>query len=665
MVQGGGQDEIYCAPSLYTRMPVRLLPEIDTPLAARRYLALVGWALCCALTLLIGRPAFADTSPAVVEVSNAAMVISDASKVPPDDADWQAVALPHRKPKPAGLALVSYWYKMPFSAGTGTAPTWVYFPGLPSGGEVFLNGSLVGAVPGATETVQVRWFRPHMMLLPPALLRSGPNVLAVHLSIRELLTSFGPVQIGSEAILRPRFNRLMFWEETIAEVSTAFCLLAGSLIILFWLRRREERLYGLFGFCMLFWGMRTLLLHLPVVPVAELMLWRSAYYFSTGGFIVLINGFMLRFSGKEHPRIRHVMIAYWLIGCLIFAAGGMTMRPLMNSWWLPGFLPWTLYAVGQLCRFALAQRTRASLAMGLAVLLALALSLHDFIVQEGWLGLHEIYLMHLAVPSFLLVMTGVLSDRFLDSLRRVESVNEQLAAKVAVREKEIAESYRRVQALERANAATEERHRIMQDMHDGVGSHLLTTLVMVERGAASREITVAMLQECLDDMRLVIDSLAPDDPDLLPVLGNFRFRMEARFKAMGLTLDWRSHAMPDALEVAPRAGLHMLRMLQEALANVLKHARASRVGVMLNFSTQSLVIEVTDDGIGFDPAQARSGRGLNNMLIRARKLGASCVISHPATGTCVRIVIPLQAISAGVAVGTRASAASNSLRQTA
>ena len=644
---------------------MRLLHQIDTPFPIRRQLAFLAVWLCCILILLIGRPAFADAAQAVLELDRAAVTISDTSTVPPDDSAWQEVALPHRKPKPAGLGLVSYWYRMPFLADSSTTPTWVYFPGLPSGGKVFLNGFLVGAVPGATEREQVRWYRPHLLLLPPALLRAGSNLLAVHLSIREPLTSFGPVQIGSEAVLRARFDRLMFWEETIAEVSTAVCLLAGILIILFWLRRREERLYGLFGFCMLFWGMRTLLLRLAVVPVADLMLWRSAYYFATAGFIVLITGFMLRFSGRDHPRIRRVLVAYWLIGCLVFAAGGMGLRPIMNSWWLPGFLPWTLYAVAQLCRFALAQRTRASLAMGLAVVLALALALHDFIVQEGWLGLPEIYLMHLAVPSFLLVMTGVLSDRFLDSLRRVESVNEQLAAKVAVREKEIAESYRRVQALERANAATEERQRIMQDMHDGVGSHLLTTLVMVERGAASREITVAMLQECLDDMRLVIDSLAPDDPDLLPVLGNFRFRMEARFKAMGLTLDWRSHAMPDGLEVAPHAGLHILRMLQEALANVLKHARASRVGVTLNFSVQSLVIEVTDDGVGFDPAHARSGRGLNNMQIRARKLGASCVISHPATGTSVRIVVPLQAIGAGVAVGTRASSAANSLRQTA
>ena len=598
--------------------------------------------------------ALAGELPATTDLRSAAVLIADAATVPPEGAGWTQVALPHRVKKPDGSALVSYWYRLAFSANAGNSPLWVYFPGLPSGGDVFLNGALVGAVPAATNAVQVRWYRPHLVLLPPALLRPGVNSLAVHLSTREPLTSFGTVEIGREDIVRPKFNSLLFWEETIAEITTAICLLAGCLIILFWLRRREERLYGLFGLCMLFWGLRTLLLRLPVVPVPDLLLWRCVYYFSTAGFIVLITSFMLRFSGRSHPRLTGIMAGYWLIGCLVFAVVGMALRPLMNSWWLPGFLPWTLYAVAQLCRFAFSQRTRASLAMGLAVVLALALLLHDYAVQEGWFELRDIYLMHLAIPSFLLVMTGVLSDRFLDSLKRVESVNEQLALKVAVREKEIAESYRRVQALERASAATEERQRIMQDMHDGVGSQLLTTLVMVERGAASRE-TVMMLQECLDDMRLAIDSLAPDDPDLLPVLGNFRFRMETRFKSMGLTLVWRSHAMPDALEVAPHASLHILRMLQEALANVLKHARASRVQVDLDFSAQSLVIDVTDDGVGFDAAVARSGRGLSNMQARARKIDATCVVSHPPAGTRVRFVIPLHAIRAVDSTGTAAS----------
>jgi signal transduction histidine kinase len=203
--------------------------------------------------------------------------------------------------------------------------------------------------------------------------------------------------------------------------------------------------------------------------------------------------------------------------------------------------------------------------------------------------------------------------------------------------------------LERDHATTEERQRIMQDMHDGVGSQLLSTLIIVKRGATTQNETVALLQDCLDDMRLAIDSLSPTDSDLLPVLGNFRFRMESRFKELGLALQWRNHDLPDSFEVAPHAGLHVLRILQEALTNVLKHARANNVIVDLNFSPRSLQIQITDDGIGFLVVGKSTGRGLSNMQARAQKIGASFNIEHLSPGTVIRLSIQRCALPIGSA----------------
>lgn len=600
----------------------------------------VRW-LVFALLPAIGAVAHAQTPQSVQILRQAQVLVSDAPTLPPDDAGWRSVSLPERSPKPRGGELVGYWYKATFAPTSREQPLWLYLPRQPSGGDIFVNGEKIAVIPTANATQHVRWYRPFMLMIPPVLVHDGPNTIAVHLAIRERLTSFGEMRVGPEAALRGDYSWLYFWERTTAEVSTGMCLLAGVLIIMLWMRRQEERLYGLFGVCVVFWGVRTLLLRVSIVPIDLIMLWRVIYYFTTGGFIVLISIFMVKFSGGTGARMARLMIGYWLVGMLMFAAIGLSLVPFMNAWWLLGFLPSTLWSVLQLCRFGLRQRTWASLAMGVAVAFALTLSLHDFAVQEGWMNLPEIYLMHLAIPSFLLVMAGVLSDRFLDSLRRVESINEDLALRVAAREHEIAHSYERVRLLERVNAATEERQRIMQDMHDGVGSQLLTTLVMVERGSATREVTLAMLQDCMDDMRLAIESLSPDAPDLLPVLGNFRFRMEARFKAMGLKLRWHNRNMPDTLALAPHAGLHVLRMLQEALANVLKHARATTVEVELDFSAEALRISVVDDGIGFANQAHSVGYGLNNMQVRAAKIGASFKVEHLDSGTAMRLLIPL------------------------
>ena len=249
--------------------------------------------------------------------------------------------------------------------------------------------------------------------------------------------------------------------------------------------------------------------------------------------------------------------------------------------------------------------------------------------------------MHLGIPAFLMVMVGILLDRFLDSLALVESVNEQLEVRVAIRENELKQSYDQLRKLERSHAATEERHRILQDMHDGVGSQLLSTLLVAQNTELPQKTLVSLLQECLDDMRLVIDSLTPDDRDLLPVLGNFRFRMESRFRALGIHFEWENEGMPESLEIDPDSGLQILRILQELLANILKHANANNVQVDVLFNHKAMQIRVTDDGIGFDADSQNKGRGLKNIRSRAEKIGAHFQVNRLDKGTEVILGIPV------------------------
>ena len=605
-----------------------------------------GRTACLFLYLIFAQTACSVGVPGgqtvgVQTLRSAEVLVSESATLPPDSAPWTTTALPERISKPRDTELVGYWYRLHFALGAGAPAQWLYFPRLSGGGAIFVNGHQIGEIPTATIDKHVRWYRPHLLLVPPSVLHPGANTIAVRLATSEPRTSFGEVVVGEQAPLRAAYEQRDFWEHSLASTSSQGCLLAGALLLLFWLRRPQERLYGMFGVCLLFWGLRTFLLQMPIVPMEWYALWRLAYYLSTAGFVTMITLFLLKFSGAVPRLFACLLIGNWVAGCLVFAVVGMPARPFLNSWWLGSFMPFTFYAIGRLFMVVLRRCSWSNLAMGLSVALALILTLHDFAAGLGWFGLQEQYLMHIAMPSFLLVMAGVLSDRFVESLRRAESINEELGLRVGAREAEIAESYRRVQMLERVNAATEERQRIMQDMHDGVGSHLLTTLVMVERGTATREETLQQLQECLDDMRLVIESLAPDDPDLLPVLGNFRHRTEARCRATGMRLYWLNRNLPEQLVVAPHVGLHIMRLLQEALTNVTKHARASTVIIEADFSPTRLKIAVIDDGTGFVSADTGTGHGLRNMRTRAAALDAVFEVEHLATGTAIRLDIPL------------------------
>lgn len=602
-----------------------------------------------ALLVLLGLHsvmAHAANRQEVIHVRQAQFIVSDAAVLPAADDGWQTAALPHRVPKPVDRDLVGYWYKAAFTPADATQPLWLYFPKLRSGGAIYVNGVQIGEIRSADPSYQVRWFRPHLFFIPPLSLRDGDNEIAVRFAIREPLTSFGEFEIGPERPLRESYDLSLFWENTSTEISAIVCLLCGAFILVVWLRRRQEVLYGKFGVCVLFWGLRTFIFRLPVVPMEYWVLWRFFYYLTTSGFIVCITLFLLKFSRSGNPRLTQFLLAYWLGGSLLFLLVGTPIRMVMDTYWTAGFLPFTTYAIACLVIFTARRPTPSGVAMVFAILIALALSLHDYAVQLGLFHLPEYYMLHLGIPAFLLVMGCVLLERFIASLKQAESIQEQLALRVAERETALAASYEQLRNLERNHAAAEERQRIMQDMHDGVGSQLLSTLVMAQRGAATQDDMIALLQECLDDMRLAIDSLSPDDPDLLPALGNLRFRMEARFKALGLNLTWRNRDLPDTFEIAPHAGLQILRILQEALTNVLKHAQARNVDVALDFSADALRIRIADDGVGFTDSGAHSGRGLRNMQSRAQKIGATLDIAHLSPGTAIRLDLPLREVSA-------------------
>jgi signal transduction histidine kinase len=177
-------------------------------------------------------------------------------------------------------------------------------------------------------------------------------------------------------------------------------------------------------------------------------------------------------------------------------------------------------------------------------------------------------------------------------------------------------------------------------MHDGLGSQLVSSLALSERGALDAEQTSALLRECIDDLRLAIDSLAGTEDSFAVMAGNLRFRMEPRLRAAGITLKWNSAALSDAAVVPLAHTLPLLRILQESLSNALKHSQASEIAVTMGSNESDLHLWVSDNGKGFDPRQVHPCKGVYSMEKRARGIGAELGIDG-VNGTTVRVTLPL------------------------
>jgi signal transduction histidine kinase len=166
----------------------------------------------------------------------------------------------------------------------------------------------------------------------------------------------------------------------------------------------------------------------------------------------------------------------------------------------------------------------------------------------------------------------------------------------------------------------------------------------VERGALDPQGMAQVLRDAMDDMRLAIDTLSPGREGLLEALGNLRYRLEPRFRAAGIELAFAYRDLPERLEVSSDDALQILRVLQESLTNVLKHARAHRVLVEVSLARDParFVLAVADDGGGFDPAAPAAGRGLSGMRRRAERIGAALEVASDTRGTRITLDYPLK-----------------------
>ncbi len=207
-------------------------------------------------------------------------------------------------------------------------------------------------------------------------------------------------------------------------------------------------------------------------------------------------------------------------------------------------------------------------------------------------------------------------------------------------------------------AALEERHRLARELHDSVSQALFSMTLQtravelaVQRDGGDADGRVArglaelrsLTQGALAEMRASIFQLRPEALHDVGLVAALRQRAEAVATTEGIEI--RVHAPAERLPLDDRAEDELFRLVQEALHNGVKHAHASRIDIRVGEDAEkrgALLIEVADNGVGFDPGVPRPGHlGLAGMRERTERLGGRLTIdSAPGRSTTVRVVLP-------------------------
>jgi signal transduction histidine kinase len=282
------------------------------------------------------------------------------------------------------------------------------------------------------------------------------------------------------------------------------------------------------------------------------------------------------------------------------------------------------------------QRITDFIVLGLAAVLTICIGGYDWLVVSGFLPFEMPFALPYVWPILLSAFAWVIAGDYAATQRDLATLNRELADRVRAREAALLETHEQLRRAERSQAHAEERARILRDMHDGVGSHLVTALRQLESDRPSKAEVANTLRDSLDHLKLSIDGMSVVPGDVNATLAMLRYRLTPRLEAAGLHVEWNVEDLPLwQAGHADGAMRHLQFLLFEIVSNVLQHARASTLRFSATGADECIRIVIEDDGCGIP--QDVSPRSCET---RSQAIGATLEIVRLPRGTRIGIVLP-------------------------
>lgn len=642
-------------------------PNLRPPPPCRPWPWLSGlWALALVALLLAAPPAAADAPVGMLHVVAAEMQdVAGASFAPaPASVDsaslpaaWRAVALPHARASDVlrqagaaaagggpGAAVTTTWYRLTLPAfQPAPVALMLYAARLKAYGPiaVYVDGQLLHQrqLDGAS------WYWAPLWLAVDAGQRAAaPREILFRMQhARASHTALASVWLGSTEQIGWRYQGRQWLQVYLPLMCIGAFIAVGLFSAVVWFRGGAGLGYGLFALLAAAQFVRALGFYGEVRLANDWFAWlmlNSLFWVMT-----LVHAFQVLTHGR-----RQRWLSRSLLGVNLFV--GVFSLPLLAAWPNTPLITPLIYllAIATGATIAVAgfraawRRSPEAMLMTVGVGLCVLYGVNDWALQSNFLGPEDWYLgPYMNLQNFGM-LCYLMYRRYIGALAQVARSNAELALRLREREAELAHSYRRLSEIEHKQTVAEERQRLMQDMHDGLGSSLHSALRAIERGQLDEISVSEILRACIDDLHLTIDSLEPVEADLLLLLATLRYRLGGRLRTAGIDMHWAVVDVPPLDWIDPRSALHILRILQEALTNIVKHTKASRISVATRRDGLGVTVSIADNGAGFELAAALrgGGKGLANQRRRAAAIGATLHWEAGSGGTRVLLWLPLE-----------------------
>jgi signal transduction histidine kinase len=526
----------------------------------------------------------------------------------------------------------------------------IFIPTYDSSIAAYLNGQFLGEAGSVTAPIAVNGYHPALFRIRTEQLRPAGNV--VDLLVAQSIPGIGiihAVYVGPIAKLERAWSWISFASVDILRVYNGLFLVLGGFALFVYWQLRRERVFLWFALLIGFCGTRNLDLLWTQWPESQRM--RALMIFGSSlGILLACSGFVNRLVDRRAPFDRWLLLAMPPLMLLFWWRSGVDLMNAYDEGYAVLRIVFALVAPLMLWRLWHAARSlpswRAGWMLG-CLCMATTFVAHDVVTMWVVGALNYQYSLLASLPMVSAFVVGV-GHRYVQSANALEASHATLERRVKETERALKTSHELLRQLEREQALSEERQRIMRDMHDGVGGQL-SSLVMTLRRRERASVEVAQIvEQSLNDLRLIIDSL--DDvlsADLRTALGMFRHRITPWLEQNGMMVEWHAE-LPPIGGYGPRETLQLFRIMHEACSNIVKHSGANLVTISARGDTAqgNLVIEIADNGRGGVSSEPNNIDGLNlrrgiaNMTQRARELKGTLQIDSTSSGTRIRVVLP-------------------------
>ncbi|NOY63289.1 MAG: hypothetical protein GXP10_09105 [Gammaproteobacteria bacterium] len=590
----------------------------------------------------------------VQSLFQAEFVLSDSVVPPPASASWRSVMLSDHWPAQRYALGRNGWYRLVVDIPDLPDELWgIYLRRFNMNAAIFLNGQFLGDGGSFEEPLSRNWNRPLYVTAPPSLWRVGQNVIHVRLNAYAVYGYLAPVSIGPAHILDAEYAWQNLLQIEISKALFPVMVAVGLFIFGLWFRRRRDVQYLWFSLAVLTWSLFSLNMFIKEQPFST-KTWEWIAHSSVDWWVIFLGIFIYRFIKQPRPWLERGYLLFGFSACLVYAWVGLETLSSATRWFHGGSLLIGFIVLFDLLNAARRERSRlyAKLAIGLALLLLLGIN--DWMFQfkvigaTGDIGLH---LHHYFSPFVFMFMAWHLTGRFVTALNESERLNRELEGRVMEAQCEIEQHYQTIQEMDRQKAILQERGRLSREIHDGISGNVSNAIMMTELirretpelNSRRFEQLCAHLDDGLGEMRNLILTMEEDLSTVSELVSHVNDKYAQVLASLDISYQADISLLSSQRKLSPKESLNLLRILQEALNNIAKHAEASEVSLQAVEQATALHFEVCDNGIGFDVSAIRQGSyGLSNMRKRSSEVGGKLVItSAQNNGTKILLVLSL------------------------